>query len=289
MAMPSEPLTQRSLWRGAEDLWLDAFIAFNFLCLTGDILLAHSENQFRHPGEYIPVFISPAAFALLLIALLSRMRAPNSTAWTLLGHLAGWISILVGIAGVIYHLDSSFFADRTLKSLTYAAPFAAPLAYVGLGSLLVMNRMVKSHSQEWAQWVTFFALGGFAGNFALSLADHAVNGFYRPSEWIPVISSAVAVGFLLLLLIVPRNSNSSYLWTCAAVLLLQMAVGAAGFLLHLTADLHGPSTSLYQNIIHGAPPFAPLLLPNLAILGLIGILALDQLNTTPASSSLPLR
>jgi hypothetical protein len=277
MATPSELLTHRSLWRGAEDLWLDAFIAFNFLCLTGDILLAHSTNHFRHAAEYIPVYVSPAAFALLAIALLSRLRSPTSSAWKFLGHLAGWISILVGIAGVIYHLDSSFFADRTLKSLTYAAPFAAPLAYAGLGSLLAMNRMVKSHSQEWAQWVVFFALGGFAGNFALSLADHAVNGFYRSSEWIPVISSALAVGFLLLLLVVPRNP--SYLSICAAILLLQMAVGVAGFLLHFAADLHGPSTSLYQNIIQGAPPFAPLLLPNLAILGLIGILALDHLKS----------
>ena len=66
-----------------------------------------------------------------------------------------------------------------------------------------------------------------------------------------------------------------------------MAVGAAGFLLHLTAGLHGPSTSLYQNIIHGAPPFAPLLLPNLAILGLLGILAFDHLNTARHSPSAP--
>ena len=68
---------------------------------------------------------------------------------------------------MILHLDSPFFYERTLKSLTYSAPFAAPLAYTGLGFLLVMNRMVDSESMEWAQWVLLFTLGGFVGNFVL--------------------------------------------------------------------------------------------------------------------------
>jgi len=57
---------------------------------------------------------------------------------------------------------------------------------------------------------------------------------------------------------------------------LQIIVGVAGFFLHGLADLHGPSASLVQNVIHGAPPFAPMLLPNLALLGLLGLLALDR-------------
>ena len=50
-------------------------------------------------------------------------------------------------------------------------------------------------------WVTFFALGGFAGNFVLSLCDHAQNGFFAASEWIPVVAGATAVGFLSIPLI----------------------------------------------------------------------------------------
>ena len=60
----------------------------------------------------------------------------------------GGLSVLVGLAGVLYHLESRFFLDRPLKSLTYAAPFAAPLAYSGLGFLLLMNRMVAARSME---------------------------------------------------------------------------------------------------------------------------------------------
>jgi hypothetical protein len=60
---------------------------------------------------------------------------------------------------------------------------------------------------------------------------------------------------------------------CAWVLLIQALVGVAGFALHANADFHGVSRSLFQNIINGAPPFAPLLLPNLALLGGIGLWA----------------
>ena len=55
------------------------------------------------------------------------------------------------------------------------------------------------------------------------------------------------------------------------VLLLQAAVGVTGFVIHGVADLHGPSRGFFQNIVNGAPPFAPLLFPNLVVLGLIGL------------------
>jgi hypothetical protein len=35
-----------------------------------------------------------------------------------------------------------------------------------------------------------------SGNFALSLTEHAENGFFHWTEWIPVASSAFAVGVL---------------------------------------------------------------------------------------------
>lgn len=272
--MPSDALASaRSVWRGAEDLWLDAFVSFNLLCLTGDIALAHASNHFRNAAEFLPLWLSPIAFLLVATGLVSRGRRRNPAEWKYLGHVAGWLCIAIGAAGLIYHLDSGFFYERTLKSLTYAAPFVAPLAFVGLGSLLVMNRMVRARTEEWAEWVLLLALGGFAGNLVLSLTDHATNGFYRPSEWIPIFSSALAVGFLIALLLTP--STQGFLWLCGAVLFLQVVVGVLGFALHLLADLRGPS-SLYQNVLSGAPPFAPLLLPNLAILGLIGILAIDE-------------
>jgi len=277
-SMPANeiPMKSQSVWTGAEDLWLEVFAIFNFLCLCGDIAVAHSENHFRNAGEYIPLWFSALAGIVLIAGLVGRLQKNWNHAWRDLGYLTGWVSILVGAGGVLYHLESSFFYERTLKSLTYAAPFAAPLAYMGLGCLLLMNRMAARHTREWSQWVLFFTLGGFAGNFVLSLSDHATNGFFHWTEWIPVVSSALAVGFLLALLLLQEGRG--FLWLTAGILLLQVLVGGLGFLLHGWADWHGPSGSLFENIISGAPPFAPLLLPNLSILGLIGILATDHCN-----------
>lgn len=274
MATSEVPVNGQSEWVGAEDLWLEVFVIFNFVCLTGDIAIAHAANHFRNAAEYIPLWFSLLAAAVLVVGIAGRLRNNRQSVWRDLGYLVGWMSIAVGAAGVVYHLNSSFFYERTLKSLTYAAPFAAPVAYMGLGCLLLMNRMVARHTREWAQWVLFFTLGGFVGNFVLSLSDHAVNGFFRWSEWIPVISSGFAVGFLLALLLL--DERRGFLWLTAGILFVQILVGGLGFLLHAWADWHGPAGSLFQNIVSGAPPFAPLLLPNLSLLGFIGILAMDR-------------
>ena len=63
---------------------------------------------------------------------------------------------------------------------------------------------------------------------------------------------------------------------CAIVLILQALVGVLGFLLHVIADLEGPSSRVFENIVHGAPPFAPWLFPNLVLLSLIALWALHR-------------
>jgi hypothetical protein len=148
-------------------------------------------------------------------------------------------------------------------------PFAAPLAYTGLGFLLVMNRMLDPDSLEWARWVLLFTLGGFIGNFIFSLADHAENGFFFPLEWVPVVASALAVGFLIVPLVL--RVSRAFIDLCAALLLLEAAVGLWGFLLHTSANLHGPSVHAFDNFIYGAPPMAPLLFPNLMVLGIVAL------------------
>jgi hypothetical protein len=193
------------------------------------------------------------------------------TLWAVLGHAVGWAAVLVGVTGLVLHLQSRFFEEKTLASLVYAAPFAAPLAYTGVGLLLVMNRMIDAESAEWPLWVLLLALGGFIGNFIFSLTDHAQNGFYHPTEWIPVVSSALAVGFLLVPFLV--KVDRSFLGPCVAVLLLQAAVGVLGFWFHVTANLRGRSADWWENFVHGAPVLAPLLFPNLVLLAGIGLWA----------------
>ena len=254
-------------WWNQPQLWIEAFAILNIGFLTFDIFLAHSVNQFRNPAEYVPFFFSASAPAVLIVALWFRNGRPGI--WKFLGYVVGWLAIVIGLTGVILHLQSQFFYERTLRSLTYSAPFAAPLAYTGLGFLLIMNRMVDSESIEWARWVLLFTLGGFVGNFTFSVADHAQNGFFFPLEWVPVAASALAIGFLAVPLIM--QVSRAFIELCAAVLLLEAAVGLWGFVLHTDANLHGPSVHAFDNFVNGAPPMAPLLFPNLMVLGIIAL------------------
>ncbi|MFZ0805224.1 MAG: hypothetical protein WAN03_03540 [Candidatus Sulfotelmatobacter sp.] len=261
MAAPSER------WWMRPQLWVELFSTINVGFLTFDIYLAHSVNQFRNSAEYIPLVFSATATLVLIFALAVRARWP--AVWKDLGYLVGWIAVLVGLTGVVLHLESHFFYERTLRSLTYSAPFAAPLAYTGLGFLLIMNRMVDPETREWALWVLLLTLGGFVGNFVFSLADHAGNGFFRPLEWVPVVASAIAVGFLAVPLLM--KISRQYIDLCAAVLVLEAGVGLWGFGLHAAANLQGPSIHAFDNFIYGAPPMAPLLFPNLMVLGIIAL------------------
>ncbi len=254
-------------WWIQPEIWVEAFVTLNIGFLTFDIYLAHSVNDFRNRAEYIPLLFSALAPWILLLGLSQRWRHP--AVWKLLGYVVGWGAILVGLTGVTFHLQSQFFYERTLRSLTYSAPFAAPLAYTSLGFLLVMNRMVDVESVEWGQWVLLFALGGYFGNFVLSLTDHAENGFFFPLEWVPVAASALAVGFLLMPFVM--RVSKPFLNLCVAVLALEGAVGVWGFFLHASSNLHGPSVHMFNNFIYGAAPLAPLLFPNLMVLGGIGI------------------
>lgn len=256
-------------WKTDSLLWVEAFALANLAFLALDIYIAHSENGFLRRAEWVPLFFSMAAPVLLAAALWARYVAGRPRLWRGIGYAVGAVSIGLGLSGVIYHLDSQFFYERTLRSLTYAAPFAAPLAYTGVGMLLILDRMERAPSEHWGRWIVFLAMGGFFGNFALSLTDHAENGFFHWTEWIPVVSSSFAVAFLAVFFFVPTTAR--YVKACAAVLGVQVLIGALGFAFHAEADLHGVSRSFFQNVINGAPPFAPLLFPNLAVLGGIGL------------------
>lgn len=259
-------------WAHDPQLWVEVFVTLNLLILAADIYIAHSVNDFRKAAEYIPLYFSIIAPVTLVVVIALRWIFRLDAPWRDVGYLIGWASIVVGLGGVLYHLESRFFVDRTLQSLTYAAPFAAPLAYTGLGFLLLVDRMVKVRTAEWARWVIALALGGFLGNFVLSLTDHASNGFFEKTEWIPVFSSAFATSFLLVPLLM--NVTRRYLDLCLLVMLAQALVGVVGFWFHLRANLIEPGAGLWERLVNGAPPMAPLLFPNLVGLALIGLWAL---------------
>ena len=276
-------------WWGDPLAWVELFALSNIAFLAADVGLAHAVNAFAHPAEYVPVAFSLVAPAVLVAAMaLGGLRpAPageGSGRRRLargLGMAVGWGSIAVGIAGALLHLDSAFFEEQTLKNLVYTAPFAAPLAYTGLGFLLLLDRMVDSRTVDWARWVVFLALGGFVGNFVLTLADHAQNGFFHPSEWIGVVASAWAVSSLCAVLVV--HDNRPLLRLALAVMAAQVGVGLLGSYLHIMANLRSPAGPLWDRFLYGAPLFAPLLFADLAMLATVGIVGVARLHAPPAS------
>ena len=103
----------------------------------------------------------------------------------------------------------------------------------------------------------------------LALLDHAQNGFFFWTEWIPVFSSAIVIGFLLVTFL--GKVSRRFLDFTLAVLTVQVMVGWVGFYFHGMAVSSGVDSSFFKNLISAAPIFAPLLFVNLAFLSGVGI------------------
>ena len=247
---------------------IEVFIFINLGFLALDIWVAHSVNEFHHKAEWIPFFVSIISPLILAVGLIKGEKSIGSSTWKHTGNFIGAVSLITGILGLYYHLESQFFQVKTISSLVYTAPFVAPLAYSGLGFLLLANRSKTIKDFDLSRWVILFAFLGWVGNFILSLADHAQNGFHNPIEWLSVFSSALAVGFLYVSL--PRSVTDTTIKWSIGIQLFQFFIGSLGFVLHLKANLEGTS-NIWDNFVYGAPIFAPLLFANLALLAIIGL------------------
>jgi hypothetical protein len=65
----------------------------------------------------------------------------------------------------------------------------------------------------------------------------------------------------------------------------QAFVGVPGFWFHMHANFIEPGNSLFDKLVNGAPPMAPLLFPNLVGLALIGIWTLIPHIPKPGTGS----
>ncbi len=250
-----------------------SFVAANIGFLGLDIVIAHLANDFARRMEWAPVVFSAVATPLLLPGALGSTRP-------LLRHVERVVAlsaIVVGVLGMIFHLESGFFEQATLHHLVYSAPFVAPLSYVGVGLLSLLVHTEDAETPRFGGWVLFLALGGFLGNLGLSLLDHAQNGFFRVTEWIPVAAAAYGIAFLALAVAKAPELPSSLARACVVAMLLEIVVGVAGAALHVEANLrHSEMTTLRDQFVFGAPAFAPLLFANLALLAIIGLWACSR-------------
>jgi hypothetical protein len=242
------------------------FVVANLAFLGVDIALAHAENAFRRRVEWAPILFSGVA----TLCLLPLAVGWSNRFWRRVELVVGAGAILVGVAGMAFHLQSGFFQQQTLRNLVYSAPFVAPLAYVGVGLVLLMLRLAPAPDAQMGWWLLVLALGGFFGNLGLSLLDHAQNGFFRWTEWIPVVAAAYGSSFLLVAWLWPPASPAALAWSLLAV---ESAVGLFGFALHLWGDWHRSAVHVADRFLYGAPAFAPLLFADLAVLAAIGLWA----------------
>jgi hypothetical protein len=261
------PLARAARW--PRPVLVELFAIANLAFLTLDVFLAHSVNAFHYAIERIPVGFGALGAVVLLTGLIVDAFDLRRVGARSAGFVVGWAAIVVGVIGLFLHLRSSFFEQQTLKNLVYTAPFVAPLSFAGLGFLVLVNRQVPRGSLAWGRWVLFLAWGGFVGNFVLSLADHAQNGFYDRLEWVPVFAAALAVAFLFVALV--RPADVALRRASFAVLALEIVVGVAGFALHVIADLRPQGAGFVEGILYGAPPFAPLLFADLAALAALAL------------------
>jgi hypothetical protein len=255
---------KRARWLSPERV-LHGFIASNLAFLALDIALAHAANRFARREEWWPIAFSGCAAVLLVPSVL---RPERPAVLRRIELLVGAVSVAVGVLGMILHLQSAFFETQTLATLVYSAPFAAPLAYVGLGLLVIMTRLELSETEIWEAWVLLFTLGGFVGNLALTLTDHAQNGFFSVSEWAAVVGAAFGCSFLAVLLMRPESRALER--AVRYVLALEATLGVLGFALHVRSNLGRPG-SWFDRALYGAPLFAPLLFTDLAVLGAIAL------------------
>ena len=229
-------------WLRQPRTWVELFALFNLGGLAPDIFLAHSTNAFHSRAELVPLIFSLAAPVLLLPALWA-LATGQLALWRTLGNFIGWVSVFIGIVGLVLHLKSQFFQEWTLASLVYTAPFAAPLAYTGIGLLLILNRSVSAE----------FARMGGVGHLScarrlrwailFSVSPTTRKMVFSGVEWIPVIASALAVGFLTVPLV--ARVDRGFFKLCFGLLALQVIVGLTGFALHLQADLNASGKNLF--------------------------------------------
>jgi len=105
-----------------------------------------------------------------------------------------------------------------------------------------------------------------------SVIDHAKTNFENPWLWIPTIVGTFAVLVTTAMGAYARLERGDLITYLAAMALL-VGVGLLGAVLHIQHNLIRQGTIVDERFIHGAPLLAPLLYANMAVLGVIVLLA----------------
>ena len=265
--------------------------AFNQLFIALDIYLAHSINGTIKANEWIPiVYGGGAGFVLLaagLLALRDRARA------ALLANLVFILGVIVGLLGAYFHLNRMALPGGRLLSLEavgaliWAPPVIGPLFFVlisGLGIsaaweeaptdsgrlMLGGARRLQLPYSKTRAYMLITALYIMA-TLISSVLDHARFRFDKAWVWLPVAAALFAFSTSLFLSLVKRPNGGDIMTHTAAMLML-IAVGILGFVLHGESSLTASGQIVVERFLRGSPFLAPLLFCNAGLMGLLALL-----------------
>jgi hypothetical protein len=269
-------------------------VASNEIFLAIDIYLAHSISGTIRPNEWIPIIFGPIAAAVLLFAGLVAVR--NRPLAATAGTVVFLASIAVGLFGAYFHLLRAARpyappgARVTIDLLVWAPPILGPLTFALVGVLgisaawiedppdsgvLVLPgrrrvRLPFSKTRAYIFWVSL----GILATVISSVLDHARTGFENPWLWVPTVAGVfgTVVGAALAAIDSPSRAD---IVTYSLTMVLLIAVGIIGSLLHVQEDLTSRGTFVAERFIRGAPFLAPMLFANMGALGLLALLEPD--------------
>jgi hypothetical protein len=294
LSLPLDGLRRRWLHLTRDQMML-LMAAVNEIFLGIDTYLAHSISGTIRPYEWIPIVFGPVAGGLLMIAgLIALRRRPlaSSIATVVLG-----ASIVVGLLGAYFHLRRALLPNAppgqqiSVDLLVWAPPILGPLTFSLTGLLGISAAWVEHPPDSGVLLLTgrrklalpysksqayFFMVGmGSLATVISSVLDHARTGFVNPWLWVPTAAGifgtvvAAAMG-----MIERRRRVDLAIYTGA--MLLMIAVGVVGAVLHVIDDLTAAGAFVVERFIRGAPFLAPLLFANMGSLGLFVLLGPEE-------------
>jgi hypothetical protein len=139
------------------------------------------------------------------------------------------------------------------------------------GALKIWNgRRLRLPFSKTRAYLFMVSLGTLA-TLLSSVLDHGRAQFENPWLWPPVMAGVFATAVALGLGITERpNRGDVAIYIVAMVLL--MAIGLTGLLLHIQFDLTSQNEIVPERFMRGAPFLAPMLFANMGLVGLITLL-----------------
>jgi hypothetical protein len=265
--------------------------ATNEIFLALDIYLAHSISGTIRPNEWIPIIFGPIAGGLLLLAGLIALRQRPLASMVASGVFVA--SIAVGLLGAYFHVVRAILPSGppgqrvTIDLLVWAPPILGPLTFalVGLWGIsaawiedppdsgvlaLVGGRRLRLPYSKTRAYFFMIGLGTLATVIS-SVLDHARTGFVNSWLWVPTAAGVFGTVVAVTLGAIERPTRADLIIYTGTMLLL-IAVGVVGAVLHIGDNLTSRGVFVVERFIRGAPVLAPLLFADMGTLGLIILL-----------------